>query len=233
MPETTCFAQVRGRVIRATRLDAVGTPVVSTTSVVVSKRISSITIDEVTEDGTDVRERNFGDEMCVVDDSYTSVLGYSGDINLCGVDPDMISIFTGQPVRKNAAGDTVGFGAKTNIDLDGFGYALEVWTRLAGSPVDAQGRRLWGYTVFPFFKGGRLGGFSFENGLVQFTITGARTRDNNKWGVGPFDVDMSEGVSPFTAGPLFEAMDPFEAYRNIVVALAPPAATCGALALTA
>lgn len=225
---TKCYAQVRGSVIRATRLDACGNPDPGASAVAVSKRISTITIDEVTDEGTNIRDRNFGDELCVVDDSFTDIIGYTADTVLCGVDPDLISIFTNQPVVRNAAGDVVGFDATTDINLGDFGFSLEVWSRIAGSACDPSGHRLWGYTVFPFLKGGRLGGFSFENAAVQFTISGAQTRDGNGWGVGPFDVDRDENDLP---SPLYTPLGVNTHYRNILVSLDPPAATCGAFAL--
>lgn len=223
-----CFAQVRGSVIRVTRLDSCGNPDPGQSAVVVSKRISTVTIDEVTEDGTNIRERNFGDELCIVDDAFTSIIGYTADITLCGVDPALISLMTGQAVVQNAAGDVVGFDASTDINLDSFGFSLEVWSRIAGTSCDASGNRPWGYTVFPFLKGGRLGGFSFENGPVQFTISGAQTRDGNGWGVGPFDVDRDSDDAP---SPLTDPLGVNTHYRNILVTLDPPTANCGALPL--
>lgn len=225
---TKCYAQVRGNVIRVTRLDSCGNPDPGASAVVVSKRISTVTIDEVTDDGTNIRERNFGDELCIVDDAFTSVIGYTADIALCGVDPGLISLLTGQPTVTNAAGDIVGFDANTGIDLDSFGFSLEVWSRIAGSACDPSGNRQWGYTPFPFLKGGRLGGFSFENGAVQFTISGAQTRDGNGWGVGPYDVDRDEVGAP---SPLHTPLGVNTHYRNIVVSLDPPEAACGAFAL--
>lgn len=225
---TECYTPVRGSVIRVTRLDACGIPDPGQSAVVVSKRVSSVTIDEVTEEGTNIRERNFADELCVVDDAYTDIIGYTADIALCGVDPDMISLFTGQPTIKNAAGDVVGFGARTDIDLSSFGFALEIWSKIAGAACDPSGNRKWGYTVFPFLQGGRLGGFSFENAAVQFTISGAQTRDGNGWGVGPYDVDRDDLGNPT---PLFEPLHTNEAWRNILVTLDPPAASCGAFPL--
>lgn len=225
---TKCYAQVRGSVIRVTRLDACGTPDPGASAVVVSKRVSTVTIDEVTDDGTNIRDRNFADELCVVDDAFTQVLGYTADIALCGVDPGLVSLLTGQPTVTNAADEIVGFDANTGIDLDSFGFALEVWSRIAGSSCDPSGNRQWGYTPFPFLKGGRLGGFSFENGAVQFTISGAQTRDGNGWGVGPYDVDRDENGDP---SPLHTALGANTHFRNIVVTLDPPAASCGAFAL--
>lgn len=225
---TECYAQVRGNVIRVTRLDACGNPDPGASAVVVSKRISSVTIDEVTEDGTNIRDRNFGDELCVVDDAFTQVLGYTADIALCGVDPDLIGLLTGQPVVMNAAGEVVGFDATSTVNLDSFGFALEVWTRIAGTNCDSSGNRRWGYTVFPFLKGGRIGGFSFENSAVQFTISGAQSRDGNGWGVGPFDVDRDAGGLP---APLNDPLGVNAHYRNILVTLDPPEAACGAFSL--
>jgi hypothetical protein len=225
---TKCYAPVRGRVIRVTRTDACGNPDPGSAAVVVSKRVSSVAVSEVNESGTNIRERNFADELCVVDDSITQIIGYGADITLCGVDPDLISIFTGQPTVLNAAGDVVGFDANTGIDLDGFGFALEVWSRLAGSACDIDGNREWGYTVFPFLKGGRLGNFSFENGPVTFTITGAQTRDGNGWGVGPYDVDRDEVGA---LSPLNSALSTTTAWRSIIVTADPPEASCGAFAL--
>lgn len=227
---TKCYSQVRGNVIRVTRLDGCGEPDPGASAVVVSKRISTITIDEVTDDGTNIRDRNFGDELCVVDDAFTESIGFTADIALCGVDPGLISLLTGQPVVTNAAGDIVGFDATTDINLDSFGFALEVWSRIAGAACDPNGRRQWGYTVLPYLKGGRLGGFSFENAAVQFTITGAQTRDGNGWGVGPYDVDR--GASPtFLPSPLNTPLGVNTHFRNILVTLDPPAASCGAFAL--
>lgn len=225
---TQCYAQVRGSVIRVTRLDACGNPDPGASAVVVSKRVSSVTIGEVTEEGTNIRERNFGDELCVVDDSYTQTVGYTADIALCGVDPELVSLLTGQPVVTNAAGDIVGFDATTSVNLDSFGFALEIWSRIAGTDCNEAGFRPWGYTVFPFLKGGRVGGFSFENGAVQFTIAGAQTRDGNGWGVGPFDVDRDESD---LEAPLNSALDTNTHYRNVMVTLDPPTATCGSQAL--
>lgn len=226
---TKCYAPVRGSVIRATRLDGCGNPDPGLSAVAVSKRISSISLDEITEEGSNIRDRNFNDELCIVDDAFTDVIGFGSDIALCGVDPGLISLFTDQPVVTNAMGDIVGFDHTTDIDLDSFGFALEVWSRLAGSACNSNGYREWGYTVFPFLKGGRLGGFSFEgSSAVQFTITGAQTRDGNGWGVGPYDVDRDENGVP---SPLYTPLGVNTHFRPIVVTLDPPEPTCGTFAL--
>lgn len=228
---TKCYAQVRGSVIRATRLDSCGIPDPGQSAVVVSKRVSSVTVDEVTDDGTNIRERNFADELIIVDDAYTSVLGYTLDAAFAGVDPGLISLLTKQPTVADSKGDIVGFDAQTHIDLDSFAFSLEVWSKIAGSACDPSGRRLWGYTVFPFVKGGRLGGFSFENAAVQFSMSGAQTRDGNAWGTGPYQVtrDATTGAP----SPLTTPLATNTHFRNMLVNLDPPVASCGAFPLAA
>lgn len=230
MPENQKFNQVRGRIIRVTRLDACGAPLPGESAVVMSKGISSISVEEVSEEGNSIRDRNFGGELHVVDDAQADLIGFNLDINLSGVNPDLITLLTGQPVVKNAAGDTVGFDVDGDIDVDGFGFALEVWTRIAGQACAPGGHRKWGYTLFPFIKGGRLGGFTFEDAAVQFTVTGAQTKVGNSWGVGPFDVDRGVNGDP---SPLFTPIAPTRHYRNIYVTLDPPQESIGAIALPA
>ena len=228
MPTTKCYAPVRGSVIRVTRLDACGEPDPGASAVVVSKRVSSVSIDEVSDEGTNIRERNFGDELLYTDEAFSSLIGFMTNTTLCGVDPDLISIFTDQPVVKDQAGNTVGFDVNTGINLDEFAFSLEIWSKLAGAKCDPSGYREWGYTVFPFVKGGRLGSFSFENAAVQFQIMGAMTREGNGWGVGPYDVTRSStGVS----GPLFTPLLANTHMRQIVVNLDPPVAACGSFPL--
>lgn len=227
---TKCYSPVRGSVIRVTKLDSCGVPDPGASAVVVSKRVSSVTIDEVTDDGTNVRERNFGDELLIVDDAFTTVLGYTVDTAYCGVDPGLISLMTATTMVADAAGDIVGFDAKSNVNLDDFAYSLEVWSKIANAACDPSGHRLWGYTVFPFLKGGRLGGFSFENSAVQFSSSGSQTRDGNSWGTGPFDVTRNGAGVP---SPLPSALSSDTHFRSILVNLDPPVASCGAFPLAA
>ncbi len=223
------YAQVKGKVIRITRTDACGVPLAGTGTVTVSKRISSVTLEEQSESGTDVRDRNFGDELTVVDDSYEETIGYTADIALNGVDPFVITALTGARLIKDAAGDVIGFGKGRTVDIDNTHFALEIWTKLAGNICDATtGHRKWGYTPFPHLWGGRLGGFTFENGTVNFTISGAKTAQSNRWGAGPFEVTRDEAGLPSV---LHEPLLPDEMFQNITVTLDPPDPVYGSFPL--
>lgn len=120
-------------------------------------------------------------------------------------------------------------------------FALEVWSKLAGgsgcstpplgfdegpfsetpfgSPYTGDLPQ-YGYTLFPFLKGGRLSGFSFKNGLVSFNLRGAQTRKVARWGVGPYDL---EG----THERLLQVVSRNSMWQNFVTHAAPPTEACG------
>lgn len=137
-------------------------------------------------------------------------------------------------------GTTVtGFDADTRRPPTSF--ALEVWSKLAGNnacsdvPVGFDqgpfseipfgspyfgGDSQYGYTLFPFLKGGRLSGTKFHNGLVSFSVLGAQTRRVSRWGVGPYDLE----------GPhqrLLKVVSRNSAFQNFITTAPPPAELCG------
>jgi hypothetical protein len=137
------------------------------------------------------------------------------------------------------AGTVIGFDSGTTLRATSF--ALEVWSKLDGAsakpralggfdttPFDMpvpnaggcrDGRR-WGYSLFPFLRGGRLSGFKFANGLVSFNLIGAQTRRNPGWGVGPYDL-----TGPFQR--LSTPVSRNTSWRMFITEGSPPAEECG------
>ena len=109
----------------------------------------------------------------------------------------------------------IGFGTQP-FDRAPFGRALVPSTSFIY-------KQKWGYTLFPFLKGGTVGGFKFSrDGLVSFNLRGAQTRKNPGWGVGPYDLDgphkrLDQPVSRNTN------------WRNMVLTYGPPEPTTGTL----
>lgn len=173
---------VRGGVARFTLLDRFGTPVQGDSSVIVTKGLSQVMINEISDSrGNDLRRSDF-DKPRVLLRGKTNTIAYSADISLVGVDPDLLWMLTGQPRVENAAGDVVGNDATLRLPVSNF--SMEIWTRLA-VPVDGY---RYGYTLFPRMRGGRVSGFAFSGGAVNFRVTGSRTARNARWGFGPFDL---------------------------------------------
>lgn len=224
----TNFSLVRGRVMRVTRLDACGEPILGPDSVVVSKGFISVGFTANNEEGETISVTNAAGEVCILDEPQPKFTGYALEVAFCGVSPELVHLMTGQPLVMNAADtEAVGFRVNSNIDLSGSGFALEVWSSVPQGVCEG-GSASYGYFLAPFSKGGILGDFTIENAAVNFTLTGASTKDGTQWGVGPFNV--TRNVSN-VASPLNEALDEYDHLHMELVTVAPPTPSDGAIAL--
>lgn len=226
---TVCYPLIRGRALRVTRLDGCGSPVPGSQSVVVTKGFISVGLTANTEDGEEIRVTNANGDLCISDTPAPKFTGYEIEVNLCGVDPNLIALFTGQSLVYNdeTVPEAVGFRINSGVDLDGSGFALELWTGVSGQAC-ASGEQSYGYLLIPFVKGGVLGDFTVENGAVNFVIQGAQSKDGSSWGVGPYDVVRDNADLP---SPLLEAIDPKDHLHVELTTVAPPTDACGAIPL--
>lgn len=207
---TSCYAMVRGSGIRLTDLDRTGRYDDLNIRYATSKSVVSIQINEVTDGGGNELIRNDEDEPRLHFVTNESMVRYDADINFLRCDPQILQLMTGVPIAYNASGDIVGFDRTTRLPAKAF--AMEVWSKLTGFPCVADAiaagfgeasfgeadfgdgleilnRKPYGYTLFPFLKGGTIGGFTFANGLVSFNVKGVRTQRGSKWGYGPYDLE--------------------------------------------
>lgn len=227
---TQCPAFIRGRAARVTKLNGCGTPVPGSQSVVVTTGVITIGFTANTEEGEAIKVPNFNGDYCINDTPAPKITGYGIEVSLCGVDPNLIQLLTGQSLVYNDATipEPVGFRINTAVDLDASGFALEVWTGVAGAACDLDGDPTYGYFLIPFVKGGVLGDFTIENGAVNFVVSGAQTKDGTNWGVGPYDVVLdNSGV----AVPLLTPLDSYDHFNIEVTSVPPPTSQCGAVAL--
>lgn len=223
------FSLVRGRRMRVTRTDGCGDPVLGPDSVVTSEGFISVGLTANQEEGETISVTNAAGNVCILDEPTPKFLNYGVTVAFCGVNPELINLMTGQPLVMNDAGDeAVGFGVDTTVDLTASGFALEVWSNVPVGACEGNVTAQYGYFLLPFLKGGVLGDFSIENAAINFTLTGAVTKDGNEWGVGPYDVTRNTaGV----AGPLNEAIPSTRHLHMELVSVAPPAAAEGSTAL--
>lgn len=196
------FSLVRGRAIRVTRLSGCGDPVLGPDSVVTSEGFISVGLTANQETGESISVTNAAGKVCILDEPAPKFVNYSVDVSFCGVNPELIGLMTGQPVRLSADGtEIVGFRVNSKVKVDKTGFALEMWSSVPTEECDDSGEQSYGYMLLPFLKGGTLGDFTVENGAVNFSMTGARSKDNPGWGAGPYDVVRDEDGA---AGPLNE-----------------------------
>lgn len=228
---TTIWPAIRSHVVRATKVDACGAPFFGLKSSLVTDGHISIKLSPQYEDGEETNQKNGGGKLIVVDKALDQLKYYNVEIAFAQVDPDLFNMVTSQPIVMNHAGDAVGIriGAAVNTNV-----ALETWSDIPGTACGEDGKS-YGYFCLPWVKDGRLGDFSLENALANFTITG-RTERNSQWGKGPYDVVLNAPVLPATEpvpGPLLTVIAGDQHLHMEPTAVAPPAVTHGAVALTA
>lgn len=220
---TTALKLVRGRAMRATRTNGCGVPQPGPDSVVTSEGFITVGLTSNTEAGEAISVTNAAGKVCISDTPTPKFVNYGVEITFCGVTPELVNLLTGQPVVMNAAGtEAVGFRQNSKVDVDLVGFALELWTGVATVECSDTGDPEYGYLLLPFIKGGVIGDLTVENGAINFTLSGAQTRDGSGWGVGPFDVVRDEnGVE----APLNEPIDSGDHLHLEITSVPPPDVT--------
>lgn len=228
-----CFSLIRGRAMRVTRLDGCGAVVLGPDSTVVSDGFISIALAAQTDEGTTISITNAAGKVCISDVPCPLFTGYDVTVEFCGVDPDLIKLMTGQPMVTDGATPTpqnVGFRMNTAIDACASGFALEVWSQVPAAVCAPGAGQSYGYFLIPFLKGGIIGDFTIGNDAVNFTLSGAKSKDGSAWGVGPFNVVAAPTTG--IASPLGVAIDPKDHLHVQLTTIAPPAVDpCGAQAV--
>lgn len=189
-----CYPVVRGRRLRATRLDGCGNPVLGPDSTVVTAGFISVALTANVEEGEAINVTNANGDVCVLDQPAPKFTDYSVEITFCDVNPTLFNLMSGQPLVTNGL-DTVGFRMNSEVDAAGSGFALELWTGVPSDACEVGSGQSYGYLLLPFLQGGVLGDFTIENAAINFVLTGARTKKGSGWGVGPYDVVTNPGTS--------------------------------------
>lgn len=228
MPRTTkTLPLVKGRRLRVTRLDGCGRPVYGEYGHAVSNGVVSAAFTANTVESEEINVPNWSGDRCIFEPSVTSLAGYSLEIVFCAVDFDIFEMITGQTLVFDYDGSVIGLEVDTKIDVSDKGFAIEIW---AGAPAgdaceDPNAQGSYGYLLLPRLEGGYLSDFTVENAAINFTITGASTREGNQWGTGPYSVQLDAVGDPAV---LSQAVSKTAALRLQEVALAPPEAYVGA-----
>ena len=220
---TTCFGYLKAKVMRATRLDADGVPVVGSKSVVVSGGFVRIALNMEYEDGQEFIQKNAWGEFCINEQDDDRLKRITPTIDFCQVDPDLVEIVTGARLIMSGS-DAVGFAVGEAAPTGRF--ALEAWSKVAGAST-------YVYWNLPNLGAGRIGNITLEGATGTFSMS-ARSS-------GAPDGVWTAGATPATSGtpydasylPANEEIEEGEHIATAVTSTAPPTATCGATALAA
>jgi hypothetical protein len=193
------FSSIQGLVMRATRLDVQGKWVTSATGAACSKGFISVQMNANIEEGEEFKVKNAAGVLCISEKGCPSLNFLELTIEFCNVDPELFELITGTRLLVDYAGAGVGFTQGKTIRCEG-GFALEVWTRVAGGSVAGSG---YVYFLLPQVVNAIIAPGNIENGPMTFTLTG-NSKANPNWGLGPWNVVAQTGSTPptYTAGKL-------------------------------
>lgn len=231
---TICFTPFKIPRVRVTQLDSCSRVVTGDCSQVVSDGIISVEMAKNYEDREEFFVKNGDGTFCVRETNPPILKWIDLTLTFCNVDPDLVHILAGEPLytSDDAAATKIGWSTEENSVTD-VNFAFEGWTRLSGTSLGCSGSTgpAYGYVLFPWVVEGTIGDMTFENGVANFVVTG-RTKAGSLWGVGPYNVALSDNVATLdTPMPMNTPIGSLQHHRMFITRLAPPAASCGCAAL--
>lgn len=229
---TVCFTPFKIPRVRVTRLNSCGQVVTGSCSQVVSNGIISIAMTRNYEDRQEFFIKNGDGTFCVRETNPPILKWIDLVLTFCNVDPDIVNIVAGEPLytSDDTAATKIGYSTTEGSVAD-VNFALEGWTRLAGTSALCTGGQEYGYVLFPWVIEGTIGDVTLENGAANFVVN-ARTTSNSLWGVGPYNIDYSDNpIGSTTPVPMNTPILSTQHHRMFITRLPPPAAACGCAAV--
>ncbi|MGI5151374.1 PKD domain-containing protein [Plantactinospora sp. CA-294935] len=221
-----CDTPVRGKMLRATKLDVCGNPVLGAGGWplhVVTKGFVTVEYAPEMDEGEEIDQKDANGESAVYEPGRRRIKFYNLTVTACRVDPELYTMFTGHSVVLDEDGLATGMRITSKVNLTS-AVALELWsgTQLKKCAGGATPRPRFGYFLLPQIIDGHVTDFTIENSAATFTLTG-KAIEGEGWGVGPYDVYLrSTGV-----GKLTEPMGERDLLHIDWTTLPPPAPTCG------
>lgn len=231
------FSVVRGDRIRVTKVNSCGLPIEGPGHRLVTDGFISIKYSRVDNEAEELTQKNANGKICVQDRTPPQRKWYNVEAQMCGVDPDLVTLATGFPVILDHNNMPVGFGDQTDVDTD-YGTVLELWTGgkseddCAVPTTDSIFTRLssgksYGYFIIAV-KEWNLGDIEVANQVTNLTMTGI-SLDMSNWGRGPYNVAAIDDDG--TPGRLLVPMPEDRHLTLFRTSVAPPPVTDGGVAL--
>lgn len=231
------FPLVKGTRARFTKINGCGMPVAGPRNRLVTSGYVSLGLTAVMRDATDLTQDNAEGKECITDRTPPERRWYTPALELCNVDPDVVTMFTGWEAVLDANDEIVGFRDDKEIESE-YGIAMELWTSgksaedCADIPTSdaifsaAGSGQKYGYFLF----GGTEwtpGDITIGATVATLTLTG-RTIAMPHWGRGPYNVAADD------TGAAARLLVPTSKKEHLTVfrtPIAPPPVTDGAVAL--
>lgn len=169
------FPLIGGRVMRGTRLDSCGRPAWGDKTQIATEGFVSVAVTANYDDGEEITVTNANGRKCVNRAAEPELTNLEVEATFCDVDPEFYSLVTGFPrIIDPVTGDTIGFKVNRGVRPGDVRWALEVWSSAVGS-VGCEGDEdvPYGYLLWPFLSGARIGDYTIENNAVTAQIRAA------------------------------------------------------------
>lgn len=233
------YSVVRGKKLRATRVDACGTPLPGPKAQIVTEATVTLTYDRVWNDAEDLEQKNANGKLCVVDRTPPELKWHTVELNICNADVELLAMFTDLPLILDYAGKPVGIRENKSVMTDA-GVAIEFWSGTGNGSCDvpqdddwlaagaSASRTPYGYWLSPVVKEATMGSVELGASVTTFTLSGI-TAVAPGWGRGPYDVvEIDSDLTPGRLLTPFLSDEDFHMQRTLI---APPAVTNGAVPL--
>lgn len=227
---SNCWTSVRGTRARVTKVDACCYPVAGACSQAVTKGFITVSYSPQITEGEDIEVKNADGAVCVLDKGCDELTRYDVEIEFCGVEPELLTMLTGNPLVVDYAGKGTGYRVGEVIQCEA-GFALEVWTRIPNKPCSRTTPPAgvqYGYFLVPCLSSASLMDFTIENGALSVKVK-ARSRSGSLWGRGPYNVVAADAA--LTPGRLLTAIGTREHMHVDITDIPAPDAVCGCLPL--
>ena len=219
----TCVSPIKASVMRIVKLNSCGAPVTGASSaVVVSDGFVSISPSPQYEDGTEYLTKKANGDLCVNDIDPPQLKRVDLEMVWCVLDPDALVLQTGERLLTDS-GAVTGTGVAFGEGQINTRYSLEVWQPVSGvNSCNSGGLPQYVYWAFPHVGNAKVGDFTFENGVFNFTISSTTFAAALQWGTGPG-----------SGGPwVNQAVQLGDHYLYNVTTTPPPVSSCGAVLLS-
>jgi hypothetical protein len=211
-------------VARVVKVDVCGNPVTGASSAVATfDGFTQINPSPEYEEGEEFVTKKASGALCVNEKDPNELKRVGLDITFCNIDPDVITLLTGERLIVTGApatGTGVAFGEGLLLSR----FSLEVWQPLAGTVCAVGGSQLFAYWAFPNVGNTMIGDWTIENSPTEFNLTAETKAAGPLWGRGP-------GSGPFYIGTALSQADR-EHFLFNVTDVPPPEASCGAVLLS-
>lgn len=234
----TAWNVVKGKRLRATRVDACGLPLAGPKAQLVTKGFVTVNLEPEWEDAEDLIQKNADGEIVVSDRTPPEMKWLNTSVEFCNVDPELINMLTDYPLVLDWANLPVGYRITDKVKVDG-AVALELWAGTAGSDCEvptsddifdnAGNLTSYGYFLLGAVKEATLSGIEIGANVATFTLEGIAV-SAPRWGKGPYNVVPVDASN--TPGRLLVPLGAKQFLHKQLTTVAPPAVTDGAVTLT-